>query len=206
MVDANNQVAESDEENNVTYIPVPTPPPVCTPTPVAVTLPFMAGESGWMTEGGGVGVAPGVRPQAGDFNNNAPVRGFLSFDLSGLPAGAVVGSASLLLPADAIHTLGNPSDLDALRFEAVWYGLSLVPAAYNAPSYLLLVETGEGKYVVINSISVTEGIAKAISQGYPRFQVRFSFAKGTDNDGSADEFILWIDQVAPILSVDYVLP
>jgi hypothetical protein len=206
MVDANNQVAESNEENNVTYIPVPTPPPVCTPTPVAVTLPFMAGESGWMTEGGGVGVAPSVRPQAGDFNNNAPVRGFLSFDLSGLPAGAVVGSASLLLPADAIHTLGNPSDLDALRFEAVWYGLSLVPAAYNAPSYLLLVETGEGKYVVINSISVTEGIAKAISQGYPRFQVRFSFAKGTDNDGSADEFILWIDQVAPIFSVDYVLP
>lgn len=41
-VDANNDVTESDETNNVAFAPIPTPPPVCTPTPVPSYLPLVA--------------------------------------------------------------------------------------------------------------------------------------------------------------------
>ena len=122
VVDANNQVAESNEDNNMMYVPLPTPPVLCTPTPPAcVSMPFVAGESGWVTEGGGAGVGP-LHPQAGDFNNDVSVRGFLCFDLSGLPAGAAIYVAELKIPGDAIELLGNPSGLGALTFQAVWYG------------------------------------------------------------------------------------
>jgi hypothetical protein len=39
LVDANNDVLESDETNNTGYVAIPTPPPICTPTVTSTNTP-----------------------------------------------------------------------------------------------------------------------------------------------------------------------
>jgi hypothetical protein len=196
-----------DRNTEVTLIvssgPVPdTPTPTPTPTPSSMTLPYRTNESGWVTQSGGVGTGSTRPPQAGDFNNNAIVRGFLSFDLTGLPSDANVQSASLTIPG--INQLGAPfPSFGTLTFEALWYGTSLAPAAYGRSAYTVLHQTNqEPSY----PIEVTAGVEEAVSQGYSRFQIRFRFDQGTDNDGSADEYIVRPDRGEPVLEVVYTRP
>ena len=163
--------------------PTPTPTPVPpTPTPSTENLAFMVDESGWVTQFGQTGTGATHPPQAGDFNNNAPVRGFLSFDITSIPSDAIVSSSALILPDPEI--LGEPFPaFGSVKFEAVWYGLSLTPNAYDTSGYLVLQNAfGQPS----GRIGVTAGIRQAISLGYERFQIRFAFAASTDQDGSAD--------------------
>lgn len=184
-----------------TNTPTPTTP-VVTPTPSSVNLPFMMDESGWVTQNGLLGTGSRHAPQAGDLNNAAVVRGFLSFDLTGMPGNAIVHSAKLILPDPEV--LGEPfPSFGSLKFEALWYGLSLAPAAYGTPGYLTLQNTYGGPGPVIG---VTAGVEEAISQGYRRFQIRFNFSRDTDGDRSADEYIIPVHRDEPILEVVYILP
>ncbi len=182
-----------------TPIPTPVPP---TPTPSTENLAFMVDESGWVTQFGQTGTGATHPPQAGDFNNNAPVRGFLSFDITSIPSAAIVSSSALILPDPEI--LGEPFPaFGSVKFEAVWYGLSLTPNAYDTSGYLVLQNAfGQPS----GRIGVTAGIREAISLGYERFQIRFAFAASTDQDGSADEYIIrQVDRAGggPILEVVY---
>jgi len=179
-------------QKNVDPSPIP-------PTPSTLNLPFMSDESGWITKSGQVGTGSDHRPQAGDFNNNDIVRGFLSFDLTSIPRNATVQSARLILPESAQGTGDVFPKFGSLKFEAVWYGLSLIPQAYDSPGYLVL----QNAYGQSSVIGVTAGVEKAIQQGYRRFQIRFSFSLGTDNDGSGE--IYWVPD-APSLEVVYIVP
>ncbi|MEJ2211981.1 MAG: hypothetical protein P8129_23520, partial [Anaerolineae bacterium] len=162
----------------------------------------MINESGWVTQSGQLGTGASYVPQAGDFNNDAVVRGFLSFDLMGIPANAVVQSAALALPDPTL--LGEPfPSFGSLKFEALWYGLSLGPAAYDTPGYMTL----QNAYGTPGSlIGVTAAIEEALARGYRRFQIRFGFSLGTDRDRSADEYIIRANQEEPVLEVFYGLP
>ena len=156
----------------------------------------MSDESGWVTQGGQVGTGSDHPPQAGDFNNNAVVRGFLSFDLTSIPGNATIQSARLILPKSAQGSGDVFPNFGSLTFDAVWYGLSLNPQAFDSPGYLVL----QNAYGPSSVIGVTAGVEKALQQGYKRFQIRFSFSLGTDNDGSGE--IYWIPD-APSLEVVY---
>jgi hypothetical protein len=142
-------------------------------------------ESGWVTAHKRIGT--GKAPLAGDFNNNEPVRGFMTFDLSVVPANAKLYSAKLILPdgagarGDVFPTFGS------LKFESVWYGLSLVPEAFDMAGYMVL-QNAYGKPNQV--IGVSGAVEKALREGYRRFSVRFGFARSTDNDNDGE--IYWV--------------
>ncbi len=163
----------------------------------------MIDESGWVTQYGQVGTGATHPPQAGDFNNNTVVRGFLSFDLTSIPSDATIQSARLILQEPNI--IGEPfPGFGSMTFEAVWYGLSLVPTAYDMPGYLVL-QNAFGQPGPV--IGVTAGIDEALRRGYGRFQIRFSFSAGTDGEGSADEYIVPVGRPdgIPVLEVVYMI-
>jgi len=159
----------------------------------------MSDESGWVAQGGQVGTGSDHPPQAGDFNNNAVARGFLSFDLASIPGNATIQSARLVLPGSARGDGDVFPNFGSLTFEAVWYGLSLNPQAFDTPSYLVL----QNAYGPTSVIGVTAGIEQAIQQSYRRFQIRFRFSVGTDNDNSGENY--WIPD-PPNLEVVYIVP
>lgn len=170
-------------------------------TNTTLNLSFMIDESGWVTNYDHVGTGSAHHPMAGDFMNNEAVRGFLSFDLTGIPSNAIVQSARLIFQYQYIQ--GEPfPNFGSLKFEAVYYGLSLVPAAYDTLGYLVLQDSyGQPGDV----IGVSAGVEEAVSQGYSRFQIRFSFSLGTDSDGDGDSYSPTFNR-PPTLEVVYSLP
>lgn len=164
-----------------------------------LSLPYMADEDGYVVNDSMVGNGP---PQAGDYMHNYYVRGFLSFDLTSFPSGAVVRQAMLVLPEPDI--IGEPfQNLGNLKFEAVYYGKSLVPAAYDTLTYMVLLDSNGQPSPMIE---VSAGIKEAISRGYSRFQIRFSFSLSTDYDWYPELYILPVYEDAPTLEVVYSLP
>jgi|GEM_PF-4463801 len=191
---------------SLTVTSVPSPPspiPPSRPSRVTKELPFLKEESGWVTAKKRIGT--GKAPQAGDFNNNEHVRGFMSFDLSVIPVNAKFYLAKLILPegagaqGDVFPTFGS------LKFEAVWYGLSLVPEAFDMPSYMVLQDAYGNPN---KKIGVSGAIEKALREGYRRFNVRFGFTRSTDNDNDGE--IYWVPthtkKGIPKLEVTYSLP
>ena len=72
----------------MTIIPLPTATP--TPSTITVTLHLLLNESGHVDEGGGVG----IKPWAGSYHDRR-MDGFLSFDISSIPASAHIQSVTL---------------------------------------------------------------------------------------------------------------
>ena len=184
-----------------TFTPTEPPPPTFTPPPArsVQALTFMPEESGWITQSGSIGTGSDHPPQAGDFNNNEAVRGFLSFDLATIPSNATIQSAKLILPMSAQGNGDVFPNFGSLAFEAVWYGLSLNPGAFDSPAYIVL----QNAYGPRSEIGVAAGVEQAIQQGYRRFQIRFSFSLGTDGDNSGENY--WMPD-APSLEVVYTIP
>ena len=182
--------------------PAPTtavPPPV--PSSHTVNLAYMSGESGLVLNDGSVNA---LTVAAGDSTSNKGVEAFLSFDISGVPAGATVTNASLLLKGgsqvrgDPFGTLGclrayvqNYGVVDASDFVAVgalgsitrWCGTSELEAPYSDAGF----------------ISAVQGAV-----GSSRFQIRLQFKDTlTDGDGTIDDVLI----LAPVtLTVTYLAP
>jgi hypothetical protein len=163
-----------------------------------ISLHFLADESGWVTKYGHVGTGSDHPPQAGDFNNNEPVRGFLSFDLTDVPRNAEIESANVFL------TEGQQSidfnEFGSLKFEVMFYGSSLTPSAYNIPEYAVL-QNSYGK--PSSRLIVTDPIRAAIRQGYNRFQIRFGFAIDSNNNNKGEIYGFYNNH--PRLEVAYKL-
>lgn len=164
-------------------------------------LPFMVNESGSVTPYGQVGIGVEHPPQAGDLNNNVPIRGFLSFDLTGISRDALLHKAELNLQQAGPQGEVFPS-FGTLTFEALWYGLSLTPSAYDSPAYALIQET-YGKPGSV--LGVTGALEKALKNGHRRFQVRFRFAVDTDRDNDGEIYWVPIHSAEPTLQVVYRL-
>ncbi len=113
VADSGNTVAESNEANNTqdrVMMPI-------TPVPRTVTLYSVAAEDGHVKQDGAVNPYPNV----GDNSANLALQAFLSFDISGIPAGATITSVSLFIGTG--DKLGDPyGSLGCLRVYEHAYG------------------------------------------------------------------------------------
>lgn len=151
-------------------------------------LPVVESETGQVTSLGQVLTGRTRAPRAGDYNNNASVRGFLSFDLGPIrERGGDIRNATLVLPGASTSGGRVFPDFGTLIFEAVNYGTNLDRRAYSSGAYLQILATREAPP---NKINVTQAIREALEKNLPRFQVRLRFTRATDADNSGE--VYWV--------------
>ena len=194
--DKDNVVNESSEANNeysegwICDISIPAiPPPVISPiipTEHTVTLVSIAAEDGLVTENGNThgGLIVGDSSIGAFTVRDEAIQAFLSFDISGIPAGATIKSASLDLhiwnvQGDPFVALGN------LYVYNDHYG-SLDRDDFT-PGFPIGAIGGceEERRLTPLSLSAS-GISKRVNSGAPRFQVRIQFRRYTNGDGFWD--------------------
>jgi hypothetical protein len=187
-VDVGNAVAESDESNNELQVNVQVVPP----SDVTVTLQSQAGLDGFQANNGGGNNSVDIRVGNGAMVGSPPyelvIRGFMSFDLSGIPTGATVQSIELRFYQVQVN--GNPyGKLGNPLLKHVDYGPSLTQSAYNIPamhSATLSPHTSPGDWYTITSNTIANWIEQDLAAGRTRLQMRLQFATETDGDGSQD--------------------
>jgi len=167
------------------------------PPTETVTLFSIAAEDGQVMQDGSTNIYPNV----GDRGTDEAIQAFLSFDISGIPAGATIKSASLDLSTGDM--IGDPfAGLGLMRVYNDQYG------NLGAEDFTPLFQTGAiytyGSWPVEPFSFSAHGISKLQAQvnaGAPRFQVRLQFQKYTDGDGQVD--CLRLGEGHPKLVVTY---
>jgi hypothetical protein len=188
-VDTGNAVDESDETNNELQVNVAVVPPA---PDVTVTLTSQAALDGFRANNGGGNNTVDIRAGNGVFfgspSQELVVRGFMSFDLSGIPATAQVQSIQFRFYQ--VDVTGTPyAKLGNLQLKHVDYGAVLNDAAFDTPelhSGTLTPHTGEGEWYNITSGTLGDWIESDLAAGRTRFQLRLQFSTETDGDGTQD--------------------
>lgn len=183
--DTSNAVPESNENNNQLQVNVQ----VVRPSGETVSLASQAALDGYVVQGQVANNRTDIRmgnvPAAGGDNI---YRGFLSFDLSGIPAGATIQSVELRFWQQIIE--GDPyGKLGALVLKHVDYGPGLEVAAFDAPelgsTVLPALTAPEVTYVVAGDPLIA-WIQQDLAAGRGRFQLRLQFASERDGDDAQD--------------------
>ena len=148
-----------------------------------ITLPIVSSEGGWITSDGDV--TTGNFHLVGDSHNNFALRGFVSFDITGL-SGATVETAELTVNRDNVS--GSLSSFLPLWLVSVnWEpGSSVITASdYNLTGDIIYTF---GIHSFFLSSQVMKGrLQDAINAGRNRFQIMLYFqGRDTDNDNSYD--------------------
>ena len=188
-VDTGNAVDESDETNNELQVHVMVVPPAAD---VTVTLTSQAALDGFRANNGGgnntVDIRAGNGTMFGSPAQELVVRGFLSFDLSGIPATAQVQSIALRFYQ--VSVTGTPyAKLGNLLLQHVDYGSTLNDAAFDTPilhSATLGLHTGAGEWYNITATTIGDWIESDLAAGRTRTQLRLQFSTETDGDGLQD--------------------
>ncbi len=142
---------------------------------ITVALDVDAANSGLIRAAASVGSSPNV----GDDSTNEPLRGYLSWDLSSIPAGSTVEIASVDLTAASVGQ-GSPfADLGDLAAGAANYG-TLDPGDWSVSSTPIASFSG----LPSAALDVAGQVAAALSGGQSSFQVILRFA--SDTDGKTD--------------------
>jgi hypothetical protein len=114
-------------------------------------------------------------------------RVFYSFDLTALPPGGTIGSATLRLYQESVQ--GNPyGELGNVVVDHLDYGAALDSADFDAPALTSNIGTlSSNANLEYKSLVVTSRVLADIAAGRPRsqFRIRFSGNDG-NNDGSND--------------------
>ena len=154
-----------------------------------VDIPFVRSECGNII-GGIAGDDPVIYP-GDNGENDLEVRGFMSFDTSGL-AGATVIESKISATADALF--GTPFDTyGPLIIKAVYWGSrAFTPADYDLSGVELKSVTK--KNFGIQNKNLKEDLQRAIDSGSGRYQLIFYFEmSGTDGDGQADSITYYLE-------------
>jgi hypothetical protein len=184
MVDLHDAVDEVDESNNqcqgqITVVEAPAPTPTV-PSWSGTTIFADAASSGHLSNG-----AVFADAVVGDDSQNAQLKGFLTFDLSGIPAGATINAATLNLgsyqregnPFNSLGVLkalpGNFGGLDSGDWSATVIGTA---GYYEEPADLQADQ------------DVLTSVKRAFEQGWGYYQLRLEFSDPTDSDGTTDVF------------------
>jgi hypothetical protein len=200
--DKDNVVAENNEGNNAFSKTWSCPEKT-------VTLNTISAEDGGVQKEGAT-YTRYAGPCAGDTPANGTRRGFLSFDISGIPAGSTITEAMLDLSAwtkdgdptfatlgffEVYHyQYGTYADLDATDYEAA---AKLVKGGrFSAYPF------SPWKWDVKESYDGTPVLQNLVNGGNPRFQLRFQFSIPTDNDNNID-FLCF---TGATLAIKYKLP
>jgi hypothetical protein len=126
-------------------------------------------------------VDPGV--VVGDDAGNGQLKGFLTFDLSGIPAGATLVAATLNL--GSYDAQGAPfQDLGALSAYHVNYG------DLDGNDWSLQAEAGRPGYYgtrdeLALDVNVLTSVQRAFGNGWD-YQLRLEFAQAANADGRED--------------------
>jgi hypothetical protein len=172
--------------------------PAC-PQAQTVTLQSLPAEDGYVRGvTGGESVALNGEVNVGDGTQNRAQQAFFSFDISGIPAGAIIQSATLDLSNHTVR--GNPFErLGALAAYYVQYGeLDVGDYVAGWPHGRI---TLSGPPTVLNPAHDLQLLVNARA---PRFQIRLQFEAITDNDSHADELVF--PEGGPALTVTYYVP
>jgi hypothetical protein len=186
-VDVREEVPESDKSNNrlsanVQVVEAPV-------EPETITISSDGSLDGYWTNGG-------VGGQDDIFVGNNEVvtgteplfaRGFISFELGEIPAGATVQSVELRFFQQEIE--GDPyGKLGNLTLEHVIYG-NLDDAAFGIPgmdSVQLAQQTSPGEWYVLADSTFVSWVEADLNAGRSRSQLRLRFAVEVDGDGQDD--------------------
>ncbi|MBL7209314.1 MAG: hypothetical protein ISS52_04380 [Dehalococcoidia bacterium] len=181
-------------------------PPVVPPEEHTVTLVAEIFESGYVLDNGELG-GQVKYILVGDDADNRSLQGFLSFDISGIPAGATI--TEVIVDFEPYEIEGDPfGDLDCLRAYVQDYG-TLQGADYFAgsPTGARLRYCSAGQMVAeSNPFTILDALQSKV--GSDRFQLRLQFnSKASDDDGM-DDYVRWKKTVPdePTLIVTYTSP
>jgi len=173
-----------------TPTPKPTATPTPTPTPATQTMTLSAASSldGFQSSNGGGNA--GIEIRAGR-NVNLITRGFVSFDISGIPTGKTIEEATLRLYQTSVT--GNPYGVgSSLKVDHLDYGSSFENADYSASSLSSSFGTLTSNATLEwKDLIVTDRLKADISSGRTRSQYRLHFAienQGGDVTGDFANF------------------
>jgi hypothetical protein len=193
-VDTGDEVREIDKSNNLlaAVVRVVEPPS----EPETVVLKSVGTLDGyWLNDGTGSNdqdILVGNGEQVDPFGELV-ARGFLSFDVSSIPATATIEGVELRFFQKAVQ--GNPYDkLGNLVLEHVYYGSSLNDSAYDTPAFAsadIAAQSLPGAWYILANPTVTSWAELNLAAGRPQFQLRLQFRRETDGDGAED----WISIV-----------
>lgn len=193
-VDTGDEVRESDKSNNLLAATVQVIQPPSEPqTIILKSVGTLDGY--WLNDGTGSNdqdILVGNGEQVDPFGELV-ARGFLSFDVSSIPAGATIQGVELRFYQKEVR--GSPYDkLGNLVLEHVSYGSSLSDSAYDTPaldSANIAAQSLPDAWYVLANPTVTSWVASNLEAGRPQFQLRLQFRRETDGDGAED----WISIV-----------
>jgi hypothetical protein len=168
---------------------LPTSTPTATftatvPAPVSQTiaLPLVSAESGSVRSDGTVYTFVNV----GDTDDNKSQQGFVSFDLSALPAGATITDVKVNF--GSYDTLGSPFDLGCLRLYPQTYG-SVDAADFTGGSPLGAVarwcSAAELSNTAFPAPDMLSTLQSAVGTSRATFRLQFN-DNATNNNASAD--------------------
>jgi hypothetical protein len=168
-------------------------------TPTTVNLSPVSGESGSVR--GDSSVFPD-QIAIGDSDSNFTLQGFVSYDISGIPASAVITEVKVDLVTGGYTPSGSPFGLGCLRLYPQDYGAldagDLYGGSLGTP-YVDWCNTTD-----LGNIQ-TDQDTKALIQsrlGTTRIRLRFQFQTGVSANGIADALQL----LSPRLIVSYTAP
>jgi hypothetical protein len=167
--------------------------------PGTLTVVIEEARSGWIRkpDNSVVTTLPYVGDGAGIY-----FRGFGSFVISGLPAGAVINSATLDLSNYAILG-GDPfGELGKFRVIALHY-VTLDVNDYDLAGYdTVYNQNGPAG----SNVNVTSAVAEAYANGWSRFQVRMQFQTDNNGDGVNDYLMFEGGNTGTTLTINYSAP
>jgi hypothetical protein len=187
--DTNDEIRESDDTNNQYTAVVRVVEAEI--EPVTVTLVSEGTLDGYRLSDGTGSNSTDILVGNGDITHptgELVARGFLSFDLSDIPAGATIESAELRFYQKEIQ--GAPYEkLGNLVLEDVNYGASLDDSAYDTPALetaVLDMETSPQAWYILSDPTLVHWLQSTLEAGLPRQQFRLQFSQETDGDGQED--------------------
>ncbi len=168
---------------------------------ITLNLTYLPGESGLVTSGGAINT---LTVAAGDSMSNQGVEAFLSFNMTGVPAGATIQTASLTLIGGG-QVRNNPfGGLGCMRAYVDNYGTVdpsdfVPPGAGGAFANWCNASSVTSPYSGNNLIAAIQGRV-----GTSRFRFRLQFKDTlTDGNGTIDDVLI----IAPvILTITYTAP
>ena len=150
-----------------------------------VTLKSNPSLTAYMTSSGSF-VAGGAQIMVGDTTVNTGVRGFLSFDISTIPPGVNILSATLRVYQEGFN--GTPyTDLGTVNVDHLDYGSTLDAGDYSAAALQGNVGAlSNNTTIELKTLDVPSSVQNDITMSRIHSQYRMLFPVSTDNDGVED--------------------
>ena len=155
-----------------------------TDCPITLTLNSTRGLDGYVTSTGSA--VTWSQAEVGDNSVNIAVRGFLSFDISGIPLSANIISATLRVYQEGVN--GTPcADLGNVIVDHLDYSTTLDGTDYDLAALQSNVGTlSNNAAIEYKTLHVTARVKADINDGRARSQYRLLLPTHTDSDNFED--------------------